>query len=194
MRAVMLRTARHYSSNAARALASSHAPSSSSSVLPRLGHHRSAPADFVSWLPSGGGNFLVTYNINNGVQILTEGNFGRAVPLHPPPSYNEAVLAGPPGPAPALQRDNVGPPPPYASRESLVGVGVRQPRQPAARHALGTVHVPEAEPANEPSAESPLLPGTRRARPHERPSSVLLEAKDENDDEDRRSSWSQDFT
>ena len=187
MRAVMLRTARHYSSNAARALATSHAPSSS---IPRLSHHRSAPMDFVSWLPSGGGNFLVTYNINNGVQILTGGgNPGRAVPMHPPPSYNEAVRSS--ATQPVVQvRDTVGPPPPYASRESLVGVGVNQALQSVQVQFRPVLRPPVpaegVEHTSESSAASPLLPGRRRSQ--ERPPSVLLEATNENGESRRNSS------
>jgi hypothetical protein len=64
-------------------------------------HHHIAPLFCREFQPANQMGFLVTYNINNGVQFV-----GR--PVSPPP-YTEVVTTPP----------REGPPPPYISEENL---------------------------------------------------------------------------
>ncbi|XP_043196018.1 low-density lipoprotein receptor class A domain-containing protein 3-like [Amphibalanus amphitrite] len=78
-------------------------------------------AHFPAYYGGGPGHMMVTYNINNGVQVM---------PLISPPSYSEAVQgqvggslethrAAAAAPSAGAPQPNAGPPPPYASRETL---------------------------------------------------------------------------
>jgi hypothetical protein len=115
----MVRTARHYSHDATRGLFSS-------GQLPDLSWMLGGNSSSSASNPNNPSNFIVTYNINNGIQVLATGRNINCVHPAPPPTYNEAVAsahsATPSNPPPVIE-----PPPPYVSHENLVLINQDDP-------------------------------------------------------------------